>query len=220
MALHALNHLIQALEQQGTWQEHRRFQRLLACWNQLVGDAVAARTRPVGIQKDVLRVAVCNAVWAQNLAFERQRILQKLNGMLGDRPLTDIRFSTTPWHARPASDLAADEEGTDEADVWRSHPSRLIHQSGVLPQQPSEPFSSNRLSDFSSQEERRNPEAVFQAWAATMQRRSQHLPLCPQCQCPAPEGEIKRWAACSLCAAKRWKHTQGPEQNVNPNLSD
>jgi predicted nucleic acid-binding Zn ribbon protein len=38
-----------------------------------------------------------------------------------------------------------------------------------------------------------------------MRSRSQHLPLCPTCHCPTPEGELMRWSACALCAAKRFQ---------------
>ncbi|NJL81148.1 MAG: hypothetical protein HC917_24425 [Richelia sp. SM2_1_7] len=34
--------------------------------------------------------------WAQNLTFERQRLLKKLNKIL-PTPLVDIRFSTARW---------------------------------------------------------------------------------------------------------------------------
>ena len=40
--------------------------------------------------------------------------------------------------------------------------------------------------------------------ASMMRSRSRQLPLCPECQCPTPTGELHRWQVCSICAAKRW----------------
>ncbi|NEP50291.1 MAG: DUF721 domain-containing protein, partial [Moorea sp. SIO3C2] len=33
----------------------------------------------------------------------------------------------------------------------------------------------------------------------------QNLPLCPQCKCPTPPGELQRWDVCGLCAIKQWQ---------------
>jgi predicted nucleic acid-binding Zn ribbon protein len=41
-------------------------------------------------------------------------------------------------------------------------------------------------------------------WWQEIQDRSPHLPLCNQCHCPTPAGEIDRWGCCALCATKKW----------------
>lgn len=197
MALNSVKALIRSLESQPNWQQHRRFQQLLACWKRVVGDAVAQRTRPVGIQRDVLQVAVCNAVWAQNLGFERQHLLKKLNAEFAADPFSDIRFSTAQWRDQgrsPSSSEGASDGLDDNSEIgqlWKSHPSQY------QPQQR-QPQTARPASHPTQVNE------AFQQWADTLQRRSQHLPLCPQCGCPAPVGELKRWSVCSLCAAKDW----------------
>jgi predicted nucleic acid-binding Zn ribbon protein len=132
-----------------------------------------------------LQVATSSAAWAQNLAFERRRILEKLNAQIGSS-LIDIRFSTAQWHNR--------EESTQPIDtwlaIWQDHPSRL-------PGEPAQPASQ-------PDDTNEHPEEAFQSWADMVKRRSQHLPLCPRCQCPTPQGELERWSVCALCAVKQW----------------
>lgn len=183
MSFKSLNHILSALEQQSRWQE-QPFQRLLKCWPEAVGAAVSAHTRPLSMQRDILWVATSSSAWAQNLTFERQRILQKLNLQLPS-PLADIRFSTAQWQ-RPKEPKPAD----NPTGLWSEHPSSLVDLPGVPKSQ--EPPNSP------------NPNTTFQQWAKVMQVRSQGLPLCPQCHCPTPNGELQRWAICSICAAKQW----------------
>lgn len=193
MALQSLHHLIHCLESQETLKANQRFQKILSLWPSIVGEAVAAKTRPLGLQQDVLKVAVCNSAWAQNLAYERQRILSKLHECLPDLALTDIRFSTTQWHSGKHRTPPLSTDGADLPDVWRSHPSRISDND------QSDKNTSRRLSVVPKE-----PEEAFQKWAEHIQRRSQCLPLCPLCQCPAPKGELLRWRMCGLCAAHRW----------------
>jgi predicted nucleic acid-binding Zn ribbon protein len=183
MPFRSVNHILGSIENQETWQGRRQFQQLVACWGQVVGVAVAAQTRPLSIQRQVLQVAASSSVWAQNLAFERRRILAKLNAQL-PLSLTDIRFSTAQWQSQPLEDPQM-----DAAVIWRDHPSRV----GQSPTQAK--WTSLKMD---------TPEAAFQGWAEMVQQRSHHLPLCPTCRCPTPPGELERWSTCSLCAAKRW----------------
>jgi predicted nucleic acid-binding Zn ribbon protein len=184
MALQSLHQALGFLEHHEGWQARQRFQHLLAHWNDVVGPVVAAQTRPTGIQRSVLRVATSSAAWAQNLTFERQRILNKLNPRLAE-PLVNIRFSTAQW-----DEYRNDAASLPEAQqLWQQHPSRLTSS------HPSESARSPQPTDL---------QVAFQHWANTIQARSQALPLCPQCQCPTPPGELNRWSSCSLCAAKQW----------------
>lgn len=179
MSFRSLDHVISALQEQNKWQD-QPLQHLLKYWSEAVGAVVAAHTRPFSIQRDVLWVATSSAAWAQNLTFERQRILQKLNPLMPS-PLIDIRFSTARWQSPQYPKL------TQPKTNLQQHPSFLKD----VPRIPDPPVNSN------------NPNATFQHWAQVMQARSQDLPLCPQCQCPTPLGELQRWTICAICAAKQ-----------------
>jgi predicted nucleic acid-binding Zn ribbon protein len=157
------------------------FPRLLKCWDKVVGSAIASHTQPLSIQRNVLRVATSSAAWAQNLTFERQRLLVKLNEKLPD-PLVDIHFSTAGWK-RPQ-----ERANQQKTLLPCEHPSYLGDEIGlmceVLPT--------------------KNANAAFENWKSLMQRRSHNLPICPQCQSPTPPGEIQRWGVCSICATKQF----------------
>ncbi len=195
MDFYALHRVLNDLEKQDRWRSRQLYQTLLTCWPEIVGSLVAKHTRPTSIRKRVLYVATSSAAWAQNLGFERPRLLQKLNPVLAeflsDGELLDIRFSTAQWH-RAKSTSADPILAEDEQEFWRNHPS-WIGLSSQLP--TSQPEMRDPASD---------PQTAFQQWSVLIQQRSQSLPLCPICQCPTPTGELKRWGRCALCAAKQW----------------
>jgi predicted nucleic acid-binding Zn ribbon protein len=191
MAFKSLHHVLGSFENQGGWQERQQFKRLVAYWPELVGPAVAGQTKPVAIQRGVLKVATSSPAWAQNLIFERQRILEKLNTQLTIE-LTDIRFSTAQWHSSRSDNSQTGNTGP-ASKLWQEHPSHVsdLNPVNYLPDpDPSRP---------------KDPQTAFQAWSSLVQQRSQHLPACPQCRCPTPPGELQRWAVCSLCAAQQWR---------------
>ncbi|GAB1539224.1 DUF721 domain-containing protein [Scytonema sp. NUACC21] len=181
MTLKSLNDILSVLETQAKWQE-QPFPKLLKCWAEIVGIAVAAHTQPLSIQRDVLRVATSSAAWAQNLTFERKRLLLKVNDKLSTA-LVDIHFSTAGWQ-RPKNPNAEQEIISP-----RHHPS-YVGDGKNLPAKPTAtPKDAN---------------TAFRNWSETVQARTLGLPLCPTCQCPTPVGELQRWQVCSLCAAKQF----------------
>ena len=180
MSFKSVNNILDVLKNQAKWQEHP-FQNLLDNWSQIVGKVVAAHTQPLYIKQGILWVATSSAPWAQNLTFERQNLIIKLNNIL-PTPLTDIRFSTSGWQRQKNHN-----KDTQNLSI-RNHPSYLSRQIQVK--------SNTKCTTNNSQ-------TVFQDWAKAVKMRSHDLSLCPQCNCPTPAGELKRWGVCFLCAAKR-----------------
>ncbi|MBW4642889.1 MAG: DUF721 domain-containing protein [Goleter apudmare HA4340-LM2] len=183
MSLKSVNDILSLLQKQPQWQEPP-LQRLLECWTEVVGVVVAAHTRPLSIQRDVLRVATSSAAWAQNMTFGRQQLLLKLNAKL-DSPLMDIRFSTAGWQRLP------EEEKYQATILPHEHPSYLGKMSSSALNVTPATISAN---------------TAFEDWAKTIQMRSHSLSLCPQCHCPTPPGELQRWGVCAFCAAKDLGH--------------
>ncbi len=161
--------------------EKKQFQLLLSCWPEIIG-SLAGLTRPLALQGGVLKVATATPALSQELTFKEPRILQDLNARL-DFPLEKIRFSTALWSSR--QDAAASPKG-------ETHPSQI----------PATGESLHRIS--TSHSPTKDPLLAFQQWADSLQERSQHLPLCPQCQAPTPPGELLRWSVCALCATKHF----------------
>lgn len=179
MSLKSINDILGVLEIQDKLIE-QPFIRLLNFWSEVVGTVIAAHTQPLSIQRDVLQVATSSAAWAQNLTFERQKLLLKINQRLPD-PLADIRFSTKGWQR------TKNIVPITQTLLPRDHPSYLGDAS-----------SRNMLPHST------NANAAFINWAKAIQDKTHNLPLCPQCQSPTPPGEIQRWGVCSVCAAKQF----------------
>jgi predicted nucleic acid-binding Zn ribbon protein len=183
----SLNHILVTVENQPQWQEYQQFQRLLTRWAEVVGATIALQTRPYAISNDVLYVATSGSVWVQELQFKRRLILKKLNAELSTS-LNDIRFSTAKWQQHSPS---APGQSTTLSPTWEEHPSYCLEDESAAPdEQMANP---------------KNAQSVFQRWSIAIQARSHSLPLCPQCHCPTPPGELQRWNVCGLCAAKQWR---------------
>ncbi|MDJ0736696.1 MAG: DciA family protein [Nostocaceae cyanobacterium] len=186
MSLKSVNDILELLSIEAKLQQHP-FQQLLKLWASVVGAVIANHAQPVSIQRNVLWVATSSAAWAQNLTFERQRLLSKLNALL-PTPLVDIRFSTAQWQ-RLQKNSKQENSKQQASPLPQQHPS-------YLGEQPTEP---RKIAPTA-----KGANAVFAHWSKTIQMRSHHLPLCPQCNCPTPPGELQRWQVCSICAAKQF----------------
>ena len=186
MALEGLDGLIKGLESQDSWQVQRQFRLVVQHWPKVVGFAVARQSRPIGIQRGTLHVATATAVWAQTLTYERIKILRKLN-RYQRQPLKGIRFSSAQW-AQPAEPITAP-------------PSATHHPSYIAP--PDSGPAANQTENTSARSPQ-TPAAAFKQWANQIKHMQQYQAQCPQCRCYCPQGELNRWGACSLCAAKRW----------------
>ncbi|WP_035990332.1 DciA family protein [Leptolyngbya sp. KIOST-1] len=197
MSLDSLHTVIHQLEQQPRWRSRGQFRHILNQWTAVVGEGVARQAAPVRLDQDVLHVAVANPMWAQTLTLERLRILAKLNDRL-QLNLSDIRFSSGDWYRQNKQNQPSPATRPDPQNLpeWlRQHPSfepQAIPRSPLPPQTPAE---------------------SFQRWAELTQHLAAHQPRCPQCRCPCPMGELKRWGRCSICAAQGFR---GPVGSYSP----
>jgi predicted nucleic acid-binding Zn ribbon protein len=94
MGLAPVGVILDQLERSPAWDQCRQWRELVRLWGEVVGATVQRQTEPIHIRRNVLYVATRSPVWAQNLAFERHRLLQRLNSHLS-QPLQDIRFRPT-----------------------------------------------------------------------------------------------------------------------------
>ncbi|BAZ91238.1 hypothetical protein NIES932_27450 [Raphidiopsis curvata NIES-932] len=184
MSLKSVNEILGILQIESRCQEEPLL-KLLNFWPEVVGVKVSRETRPLSIRRHVLWVATSSAAWSQNLTFGRYAILLKLNQRLSQLQipaLTDIRFSTAQWN-----EIAQNQ--TQETVCGQEHPSYLAQITNIKhTSQIGQPVGSVKM--------------VFENWFRTKQVQNSHLPLCPQCHCPSPPGELERWSICSPCAAK------------------
>lgn len=177
MSFQSIPEILDQLQIETLYQQ-QPLQRLLSCWQEVVGKVIATHTKPISIERDVLWVATSSAAWAQNLTFERQTLLKKINKIL-PTSLVDIRFSTARWQSSKKKPFRQQSISSAE------HPSYL----------------ENSFNQFTIPSPK-NPHTAFANWAKTVKTQYSNLPLCPGCQSPTPQGELERWSVCSICAAK------------------
>ena len=185
MSFNSLDRLMKILEQQPGWEEYRQFKILSESWQSFVGSKIAQHTRILHITRDLLWVATSSSVWAQTLSMQRYSLLKKINAQFSWQ-LKDIRFSTAQWHRSPENTPSKDRS----TNASEQHPSHLDLDRIDRDQLP--------LAE--------TPQQALARWMEVLKMRSQHLPLCPQCNCHTPEGELLRWGLCRLCISKQWSN--------------
>ncbi|TVQ10005.1 MAG: DUF721 domain-containing protein [Leptolyngbya sp. DLM2.Bin27] len=191
MPLDSIHTVINQFEQQPRWRSRGQFRQVLNGWAAVVGEGVARQAAPLRLDQDVLYVAVVNPMWAQTLTLERVRILAKLNDRLRLN-LSDIRFSSGDWYRQNKTTQAAVLTAAAALPEWlRQHPCFEPRAIPVANQRPQTAAES------------------FERWAALTRQLTAQQPLCPQCHCHCPMGELKRWGRCSICAVKGLKGPVG-----------
>jgi len=63
-------------------------------WARVVGENIAAQAQPEAFKGGLLIVKVAGSVWAQQLQFQKNELMHKLNAALEDELVRDIRFKT------------------------------------------------------------------------------------------------------------------------------
>ena len=63
-----------------------------AAWQAAVGPALAKYTHPGRLRRGVLEVTVANSMTIQELTFQKQQLLTKLQTQLPDARIRDLRF--------------------------------------------------------------------------------------------------------------------------------
>ena len=89
--------LKQVLGSQGLSDQLSRYQAWLV-WDQLVGEQIALRARPLRLRQTVLEVQVDHPVWMQQLQMLKPKILEKIQQQIPNAGITDIylRKSNAP----------------------------------------------------------------------------------------------------------------------------
>lgn len=189
VTIEPIRSILRSLNKGEAWQQQQEFDRLVKYWSEVVGSVVSQHTRPLEFRDGRLLVATSNALWAQQLRFECPRILAKLNGQLA-QPIQEIRFSPARWHQSP---LPATE---------LSNSAQLQHPSRRSPRGENDPTIDPPVKFRNDSAVAQTSQAAFQQWADRIRSRSQGWPLCPQCFCPTPLGELQHWSVCALCTVK------------------
>lgn len=70
----------------------RRQSPLFQRWNEVVGETLARRCRPLAVHKGILQVQVAGSVWMQELQMQKRLLLERARRVASGSGLSDIRF--------------------------------------------------------------------------------------------------------------------------------
>lgn len=107
--------------------ERLRAFRALLNWEEVVGKTVAAAAQPEALKEGKVFVAVKSNAWIQELRFQQQTILQRLNEYAGAPIFTELVFRVKPRSRRAQAVSALPEEPPivepelDSATIARLH---------------------------------------------------------------------------------------------------
>lgn len=71
-------------------------QALFDRWPDLVGPGPAAHTRPVSVARGELVIAVDDTTWASHLQWSGAELVIRINEVLGEAEITDLRVVVRP----------------------------------------------------------------------------------------------------------------------------
>ncbi len=179
MTFQSIDKLLDLILAQPQWETQRRYHLLVKGWSQVVNHRVAQHSRVIAIKDDILWVTTSSSAYAQNLSLQRYTLMTKINRRLHES-IKDIRFTTNRWYQKPLVE--------PEAETNLVHPS-IIEE--------------NKTSFDNLDKASITPQQALEQWLEQLKVRSQHLPLCPRCQAPTPQGELNRWGVCGCCFAKQ-----------------
>ncbi|MFO7151981.1 MAG: DUF721 domain-containing protein [Bacillota bacterium] len=76
-------------------------------YGDIVGEKIAAVSKPIFFRGDTLFIGVKNSIWAHQLLFFKVEIIEKINAFLATPLVKDIRFQITGFdEGRPTSEGA------------------------------------------------------------------------------------------------------------------
>lgn len=80
--------------------------KIWTVWEAAVGKQIAARARPLKCSGGILTVGVSSAAWMQQLSFLRREITEKINTLVQDEIVREIRLTATRIEPAPAEKTA------------------------------------------------------------------------------------------------------------------
>ena len=96
--------VLAGLIREKNWEGRLGMHAVFDFWDEVVGDDIAAYARPSLIRGTVLWLDVSDSVWMQQLQFQKNLLLEKINLRLTGTKLTDIRFQLDTSLGRPVSE--------------------------------------------------------------------------------------------------------------------
>lgn len=67
-------------------------ERLLEAWQQAAGEAIAKVSAPGAIKRGTLEVTVTSSMLMQELGFQKEQLVERLQKLLPDEKITKLKF--------------------------------------------------------------------------------------------------------------------------------
>ncbi|MBE3520163.1 MAG: DUF721 domain-containing protein [Firmicutes bacterium] len=180
----------------------RRY-RVYELWNTVVGPRIARHAQVFQVQGAVLTVKTSSPVWAQELTFMKEELLQKLNAALPGAAFEDLRFVV---ERKPASSQA--KRGMAQTRTGQAAAAGCVEKVNqeVFPRtgqpsagQPAELQSSLLFPDIQDEKLRK----AFLGWYNALNSRAQKLLSSGYSRCPDCGTLRKTGTDCPYCRTRR-----------------
>lgn len=87
----ALGEVIRGVLGSGPMRSGMALGRLARSWDQVVGERLAARSAPVGLERGGLAVSAATSSWAAQVTFLSRDIVRRANEILGSEEVFSVR---------------------------------------------------------------------------------------------------------------------------------
>lgn len=95
------------------WNNQWRLFRLSKDWPIIVGKEVAQLTTPAFFRKDVLWIFVQDSAWMQHMQYIKLDLLERINRVLTEQPVTDLRWQLQPVTLPPPKRFIPEPHAVD-----------------------------------------------------------------------------------------------------------
>ncbi len=117
MSLIPISAIMTEIQQRPGWEGVRDWGLIVQAWSDSVSPAIASRSRPKSLSREVLTIATNSASLAHQLTFGRQALCQQLNTRLAI-PILDLRFAPVGYaNSAVPSPTEAESIGIDSGEI-------------------------------------------------------------------------------------------------------
>jgi predicted nucleic acid-binding Zn ribbon protein len=99
------------VQTQPGWEGVRDWGFIIRAWESTVSPAIASRSRPKSLSRDILTIATTSASLTHQLTFGRQSLCRQLNDRLAGAlpPFVDLRFASIGYNDKSVASATEDE---------------------------------------------------------------------------------------------------------------
>lgn len=93
--------------------------KALTCWEEVVGDKIAAHSQAFKVKKGTLFVTTTSPTWAQELSLMRKELIKKINKHTTQDKIYEIRFVARGVNPKDKSDFNKNLESLENTPLTK-----------------------------------------------------------------------------------------------------